>query len=123
MTRNTSQREAIQQSLETAVRPLSPEEILEAAREQVPGLGIATVYRNIRRMVEEGQLHPVQLPDEPARYEPAGKGHHHHFRCRKCERVFDVEGCPGSLKEMLPEGFQLESHEITLFGLCKHCHP
>ncbi len=123
MQRNTSQRGAILESLQQASRPLSPEEVLEQARNQVPGLGIATVYRNIRRMVEEGQLHAVTLPDEPARYELAGKGHHHHFQCRRCQRVFDVHQCPGpgSMEALVPGGFRLESHEIMLYGLCDRC--
>ncbi|MCA9783144.1 MAG: transcriptional repressor [Calditrichaeota bacterium] len=121
MQRKTSQRAAIEESLRTADRPLSLEELLEQARQQAPGLGIATVYRNLKRLVEEGAVIPVLLPDEPSRYELAGKGHHHHFRCRLCHRVFDIKACPGELGRLVPEGFRLEAHEILLFGLCRAC--
>ena len=47
--------------------------------------------------------------------------HHHHFHCRICDRFYDVEGCPGGLSSMLPEGFELESHELTLLGRCAAC--
>jgi Fur family ferric uptake transcriptional regulator len=119
--RNTVQRAAIRDAFEHADRPLSPVEALGAAQRQVPGLGIATVYRNIRMLVEEGWLSEVPLPGAPNRYEVAGKHHHHHFRCRVCDRVYEVDFCPPDLRGLLPPGFQLEGHDITLFGRCAHC--
>lgn len=121
MQRNTHQRRAIYRVLEEADRPLSPQEVLEHARREVPNLGIATVYRAVKAMVEAGDLTSVQLPGEAPRYEFAGKHHHHHFRCLKCDRVFEIEGCPGGLASMLPEGFQLERHDVVLYGACSEC--
>ncbi|MBI5836413.1 MAG: transcriptional repressor [Candidatus Eisenbacteria bacterium] len=123
MERNTSQRRAIQRVLQDAARPMGPREILDAARRHIPGLGIATVYRTIKRCVEEGTLHPVELPGEPPRYEPAGKNHHHHFRCRGCNRVYEVRGCPKNLSTLTPPGFRLEDHSVVLYGLCVECMP
>ncbi len=88
---------------------------------RVPGIGIATVYRNVKALLEEGWLHEVELPGEPSRYEVAGKDHHHHFRCRRCDRVFDIHGCPGNLAAMTPQGFEVEAHEIVLYGRCDDC--
>lgn len=119
--RNTTQQRAICKVLDEAGRPLSPHEVLETARRDVPNLGIATVYRTIRRLVEEGRIIPVSLPGDPPRYETAGKGHHHHFHCRACDRVFEVDGCPGNLRSLLPAGFHLESHDVVLYGLCRRC--
>ena len=48
----------------------------------------------------------VYLPGEPARYEPAGKGHHHHFRCRGCDRLFEVTGCRPAAAARPPRGFR-----------------
>lgn len=121
MQRKTQQSTAIREALEEAGRPLSPQEILEAAQAEVPGLGIATVYRNVRSLVEEGRLHVVELPGSSSRYELADKDHHHHFHCRGCDGVFDIEDCPGSLKDLTPRGFRLETHEIILYGLCAGC--
>jgi Fur family transcriptional regulator, ferric uptake regulator len=121
MQRETRQRKAIRRVFKEAGHPLSPRELHDAAQAYVEGLGIATVYRNIRALEEAGWLEPVELPGEPARYEVAGKGHHHHFHCRECDKVYEVEGCPGNLKEVTPEGFQLERHEFVLYGLCEAC--
>ncbi|MEM8882489.1 MAG: transcriptional repressor [Planctomycetota bacterium] len=121
MQRRTRQRDAIQAALREAGRPLSPAEILEAAQATVPSLGEATVYRAIRSLLEEGWLTEVELPGEASRYELADKEHHHHFHCRSCDRVYDLPGCPGSLDDLAPRGFQVEEHEIILYGTCPDC--
>ncbi len=90
MERSTRQRQAIQDAIAAAQRPLLPQEVFEAAQGAVPGLGIATVYRNLKALVEEGALHAVTLPAENPRYELAGHQHHHHFQCTQCQRVFDA---------------------------------
>lgn len=121
MERNTRQRAAIRLAIEQAGRPLLPAEVLAAAQQDVPGLSLATVYRGLKALVEEGQLAPVSLPSEVTRYERAGHHHHHHFQCRRCQRVFDVHACPGDLSKLAPTGFQVESHDLTLYGLCGDC--
>ena len=123
MERNTVQRRAIHKVLEQTGRPMGPPEIYEAARELTPGLGIATVYRTIKRLLDDGFLAQVELPGEAPRYELAGKEHHHHFRCTSCNKVFDLQGCPQAFKQILPRGFSLEGHEIFLFGRCQECGP
>lgn len=119
--RNTRQRRAIREVFEEAMRPLSPEEVCKAAQDKVDGLGIATVYRTIRTLMDEEWLVPVELPGEAARYEVSGKEHHHHFHCRACGKVFEVFGCLGGYTNLVPEGFQLESHEVILYGSCSDC--
>jgi Fur family ferric uptake transcriptional regulator len=119
--RRTRQREALRRAFARADRPLSPQEVTALARREVPALGIATVYRNLKAMVKEGELRPVELPGQPDRYEPAGKAHHHHFHCRRCDGVFEVDGCPAGVKALAPRGFRLEGHDLTLFGVCNRC--
>ncbi len=121
MQRDTRQRRAIRAAFKEAGHPLSPKELLELARREVESLGIATVYRNLRALEKEGWIEAVELPGESPRYEVAGKGHHHHFHCQDCDRVYEVEGCPGNLKSITPEGFELESHEFVLYGRCETC--
>ncbi|HYU33631.1 MAG TPA: transcriptional repressor [Thermoanaerobaculia bacterium] len=119
--RDTQQRRAIRSAIERADRPLSPREVLDQAEPQSPGLGIATVYRTLKSGVEGGWLQAVELPGEAPRYEPTGKEHHHHFHCRSCDRVYEIEGCPDDLRHLTPPGFALEAHEIVLYGRCAEC--
>lgn len=121
MERKTRQRDAIRHVFEEHDRPLGPHEVLDAAQAYTPGLGIATVYRTLKALTEDGWLDPVELPGEPQRYEVAGKGHHHHFRCRTCDRVFEIAGCLTNLKKLVPRGFHIDRHEVVLYGTCKTC--
>ena len=119
--RVTRQRAAILDTLAEANRPLAPREVLDGAGRRVPKLGIATVYRTLNAFVDEGLAVAVALPGTAPRYETAGRGHHHHFHCHQCDRVFDVPGCPGTLRTLTPRGFSLDAHDIVLYGRCDHC--
>lgn len=119
--RSTRQRRAIRGAFTVADRPLNPNEVLDLAAEQHKGIGIATVYRNIKALVEEGWLTPVELPGEPPRYEVAGKEHHHHFHCKRCGKVFELKGCLPDFKQLAPPGFRVTGHEVLLYGDCKTC--
>ena len=120
--RSTEQRRAIREAVRNAGRPMRPEEVLEAAQRDVPTLGIATVYRNLKSMLDAGFLRAVELPGDPTRrYELAALDHHHHFHCRRCDRVYDIDICPGDLSRHAPAGFSVESHELLLHGICSDC--
>jgi Fur family ferric uptake transcriptional regulator len=121
MRRKTSQREAVRAAFDRSGRPLDAHEALTLAREQHPTIGIATVYRAVSQLVDDGWLKPVELPGEPMRYELADLEHHHHFHCTACGRVFDVAGCALHHNPHVPEGFRVDSHEIILYGQCAEC--
>jgi Fur family ferric uptake transcriptional regulator len=119
--RSTRQKSAIRSAFERAGRPLSAQQVLELAQKEVDGVGIATVYRNIKALVEEGWLCMVELPGSVPVYEQTGKRHHHHFQCDRCNRVFELEGCLPSVNKLAGPKFQVRAHEIVLYGLCFEC--
>jgi len=119
--RNTRQRASIRRAFEDADRPLSPQQALEAAQAETPGLGIATVYRNIKSLVEDGWLAPVDLPGAATVYERSGKAHHHHFHCETCSRVFELAGCIPQINRLAGRRFSVRRHELVLYGTCADC--
>ena len=119
--RNTRQRAAIRRAFESADRPLSPQQALEAAQAETPGLGIATVYRNIKSLLDDGWLAPVDLPGAATVYERSGKAHHHHFHCERCSRVFELSGCIPQINRLAGRRFSVRRHELTLYGTCADC--
>lgn len=121
MQRTTRQRLAIRRAFEDAGRPLRPQECHDLASAEVPDLGIATVYRNISALVETGWLRVVELPGSPDRYETAGRCHHHHFHCRRCDGVYEVETCPGGFSDLAPKGYRVDDHDLILYGVCSSC--
>jgi Fur family ferric uptake transcriptional regulator len=119
--RNTIQKRAIQEVFQQADNPLSVAEVLRRAQQAVATLSQATVYRVLNSLLEKGIIDTVQLPGESPLYETAGKRHHHFFRCRRCETMYEVAGCSDLIDELVPRGFVLDDHEVFLFGTCAQC--
>ncbi|MEO6053032.1 MAG: transcriptional repressor [Chthoniobacterales bacterium] len=121
MERRTRQKTAIEEVLEEHSNPLTPVEIQRYAVKKVAGIGMATIYRSLRSLTEEGIVKTVEIPGQPPRYERADKGHHHHFLCRACGGVYELEKCLAGIKTMAPPRFVVEDHEIILYGSCESC--
>lgn len=119
--RTTRQKRAIRSAFESEGRPLSTNEAFEAAQSVIDGLGIATVYRSIRSLLDDGWLTPIDVPGKGILYELAGKEHHHHFSCTTCHRVFELDGCEADVVVPLPRGFHAIGHDVTIFGRCASC--
>ena len=117
----TKQRRLILEIIAQSKDHLTAEEIFLKARATMPSIAVGTVYRNLKALVDDGTLAVVQLPGENPRYEPVSRRHHHHFQCRRCQRVFDVHACLGDLSRLAPPGFSVEDHDLTLYGCCADC--
>lgn len=121
--RTTRQRSALLAIIAREARPLSPYELHGLALRVIQSISQSTVYRNLRALEDAGEIRAVSIPAQSPRYEVAevAAHHHHHFHCRDCDRVYDLEGCPGGLRGLLPRGFKLEDHTIMLAGKCSAC--
>ncbi len=119
MSERSKQAQIIHQLLADAAGPMSANEIWMATQRN--GIGIATVYRALKRGVKSGELRETNLPGGQTRYEPANLAHHHHFLCSDCDRAIDLSGCVPGLDSILPPGFTMTEHEILLFGQCATC--
>lgn len=135
MERLTRQRQAVLHAIAASGRSLNAYEIHALAQGAVPTLNLSTVYRQLKALQGDARVVRVDLPGQPPRFEApchlphahdaAGHDHHHHhhFHCTGCERVFPIHGCPGGLDQLLPQGFRLERHDLTLHGRCGQCTP
>lgn len=122
MIRQTRQREAILKALAEAGRPLTVGELHQLATAHCPDVGLRTVYRNIREMVAEGKLVGVDYPGQPLRYEAVSPaGHHPHFICRACNKVYQLEVDIPDVSIKAPEGFTIEGEEVVFYGRCPAC--
>ncbi len=105
---------------------LTVPEIVDAARAQGRGVGIASVYRVVDLLAEKQLVQKIDLGDGRARYERAevADDHHHHLVCNECGRVepFADENLEAALRRVEREtGFEVASHDVLLRGSCDDC--
>ena len=119
--RTTQQRKIIEEICFSSTHPLSIDDIEARGKKRLHTLNRVTIYRNLNRMVDAGELTRFIHPEKGTLYEQANRPHHHHFYCKTCEATFELPGCGLSLKEQTPTGFIVEGHEVFLNGICAAC--
>ena len=122
--RNTRQRRAILRALGEFPDPVTAEEISLRVHRDVPGIALSTVYRNLERMVEIGEVTRTVFEDGIARYEIPAPVHGHYLICTCCNRKVRIEHCPlhTLTKEIEREtGFLIQDHQLQIYGLCPSC--
>jgi Fur family ferric uptake transcriptional regulator len=121
--RQTAQRRAILKVIREAHGPMTVEDIHKQAKGTRRNLGIATVYRTVKLLLQSKHIKPITLPDGETRYEPAALGHHCYFYCRRCRQVYDLPMCAVSIPNgtTLPGGYRVDGHDLTLHGYCPEC--
>jgi len=102
------------------------QEIHEALAARGATVGLASVYRTVDGLVEQGLLQRVDLGDGIARYEPVRSGHehHHHLVCDDCGKVEAFHDAPLERAIEAIErqtGYQVVSHDVVLRGACADC--
>jgi Fur family peroxide stress response transcriptional regulator len=121
--RVTPQREAIAQMLRSEGH-LSVDALYALLKETHPAISLATVYKNIKDMVEKGVLMEVSLPNEKSHFELSKESHVHTY-CRSCGKIIDIEINPLYLARDIPpllEGdFSADSAQLTFYGTCSQC--
>jgi Fur family ferric uptake transcriptional regulator len=119
--RDTSQRRALRKVFQATEDPLTPHELLDRAKAIVPKMGIATVYRNVKALHDEGFLRAIELPNQPVRYQRAGIRYNHHFLCESCDSVFNVPTTHDTCLNLVPTPFRAKRHELVIYGECPTC--
>ena len=85
--RITSQREMIINAISHSADHLSAEEIFEQVQEQTQATNIATVYRTLDMLWEEGFANKNDLGEGQVVYAARNHGIHIHLVCRICDHV------------------------------------
>jgi Fur family transcriptional regulator, peroxide stress response regulator len=121
--RCTPQRYAVMAFLMEQKRHPTAVEIFEAVNRVDPRSSKATIYNNLRDLVQAGLVREVAVEGRAARFDAKGM-RHHHFICDRCGNVEDIEWydvprpATGALGKRV-----LRECELILRGLCKKCAP
>ena len=120
MSRRTEQRDAIVGALRGSERAVTAQEL----HGQLDGVGLATVYRNLQRLADEGDADTLRRDNGEVAFLLCGAGHHHHLSCRECGRVEQVRDCrldDWAAEVAAGHGFSQVEHHAELVGLCAKC--
>ncbi|WP_038247653.1 Fur family transcriptional regulator [Ghiorsea bivora] len=123
MQKLTAQRQAILDMINRSDKHWDADEVAYKLKEQGISIGIATVYRGLSALAEQGLIESIQLADKK-RYERADKAHHDHLLCTNCGSIEEfcnpeIEALQDKVAE--ERGFHIQGHQLLLFGLCKAC--
>lgn len=104
----------------------TPEEVWVALRKDFKHLGLPTIYRNLRELEDIGILIRVFRYDQRLYYAicQLGEKKHHHFICKKCGQVSEVEFCnfDGIAEDIEKKlNCKITSHFMQIEGLCSKC--
>ncbi|MGE0883134.1 MAG: Fur family transcriptional regulator [Blastocatellales bacterium] len=117
----TPQRRAIVEFLQASGEHPTADEILTAVNEKFPMTSRATVYNTLNWLKGAGMIREV-FEGGLVRYDP-NTSSHHHFVCRECGKVEDIECEAISALKIcsLPGDPKIENYQITVRGLCGQC--
>jgi Fur family ferric uptake transcriptional regulator/Fur family peroxide stress response transcriptional regulator len=122
MLRQTKQRQAILEAVEQSHDHPTAAQVYERVRRVLPGVGFATVYRNLGGLAEEGMIRELCV-GEVTQYDRRTDRHDHAI-CRQCKKLVDVVvPLPAEVIEAVlePSGFQVAGYHTEVFGLCSEC--
>jgi Fur family peroxide stress response transcriptional regulator len=96
-------------------------EIFAAVNRLDPRSSRATIYNNLRDLVQAGLVREVALEGRAARFDAKG-ARHHHFICDRCGNVEDVDwyDVPRPIQRS-PGKRVIREYEIIFRGLCTKC--
>ncbi len=119
----TSQRAAVFDYLGQVEHHPSAEEVYLAVKRKLPKISLATVYKNLEKLVECGVASKLSYGDASARYD-IRTDHHYHTRCLGCGSVHDFDSAQGLelLRQIAPAGgFTVKDYRLELLGHCRKC--
>ena len=98
------------------------EELYREMREEFPSVSLATIYKNINQMVENGLVQEVKLPTQKSVYEIV-KEPHLHMVCDRCHKIEDIVIGTDKIIEEAEKvsGYKILDSFITLRGICPEC--
>ena len=117
--RNTNQSQIVYKSIELMGHTTS-EKLIEYINSNYENISLATIYRNLSKLLDEGQIRKLRLGNDEI-YETV-KENHYHFKCQKCGMIYDIE--PAKVKIPAIEdidGNEVINTDIMMVGICKCC--
>ena len=98
---------------------LTAEQIFIQAKEKAPKIVLATVYNNLKRLVDKKLIRRVTLDGSPDRYDKPTR--HDHLICDKCGKLSDIHLDDLSNRLERDIGMPIVSYDLNIHYLCEKC--
>jgi len=122
--RPTRQRVIVLSELMSERDDVTAQELHERLRGRGERLGLATVYRTLGLLTNEGVIDALSHRQGELCYRLCGNGHHHHLVCSSCHHVVELADCeldPWLERISAAHGFVTTGHRLEVSGLCGDC--
>jgi Fur family ferric uptake transcriptional regulator len=119
----TRQRRIILDALESVRTHPTAEDIYRMVRPRLQRLSLATVYRNLEVLCEQGLARKIETAGTTRRYD-GDASEHYHVRCLGCGAIGDVRKAPVSVSRTglaRATDFQIVGHRLEFLGYCPSC--
>lgn len=120
--RRSRQRDAIFAELSSRCDHPTADELYQSLKGDYPSLSLATVYRNLNQLSEEGKV--LRISGDTSDHYDAYTAPHYHFSCTECHQLFDLDvpGMPeiGSIAQSHYGGY-IDSYSLIFKGVCEKC--
>jgi Fur family ferric uptake transcriptional regulator/Fur family peroxide stress response transcriptional regulator len=119
--RNTRQKAVVLQVVLSSNDHPTAEQVYERAKRELPNISLGTVYRILKELVQQGKLKEIVI-NKQSRFDRRTDPHHH-FICKSCGMIEDVETplCFYVSKKLEEKGYEIEEVEYKFYGYCKNC--
>ncbi len=120
--RQTKQRQEVLDVIRGVNHHMTADEVYQEVIKKNPNVGIATVYRNLNRLVELEVI--SRIVDKDISYFDGNGEPHHHLRCVRCGKYQDAPlGYNSKWDKQMAEasGIEILGHSITFDCICKEC--
>lgn len=117
------QRELILKIVQNDMSHPTVDSIYQALRKEIPNVSLATVYRNLNLLAENGEIRKIESLDGNAHFD-FNTGKHYHFICIHCNKVYDIPCDVAPEVDKKAEelsGFKIISHDVSFQGICHDC--
>jgi len=116
----THQRLAILKYLDEHHNHPTAFDIYTKLKERYPSLSKTTVYNSLDILQKYGIITALTICGSEHRYD-INEGMHHHFLCKRCGRIIDIDiKCP-NIEKVKSYGHEIEEVHGYFKGICKNC--
>jgi Fur family ferric uptake transcriptional regulator len=122
--RVTTQQRVVSQALGRHGGFVSAQSLYSDLRSGDEPVGLATVYRSLAGMVDDGSADVIVTSTGESLYRLCSDAHHHHLVCRVCGRTVEIVSPTverWAAKVGADNGYADVEHTLQLSGLCAQC--